>query len=476
MCPSPRRAALFHWVLGLAIPALVAAGASSAAKAQAHATPHAHAKPSFILILADDLGWADVGFNGRKDWATPRLDQLAREGLRCDRFYTAAVVCAPSRAALLSGRSTIRNGVTRNDQELPGNARTLPKALQALGYRTALFGKWHQGRPVPPATEPVHPLDQGFDAFFGFRDAVHAWEKFPRELWDGRARVAVTGYADDLFTDRAVRFITESAQQKHPFFLQLALTATHFQIDAPPEEIALHQGKLDEPDPRRPTLAAYAAMVTRLDQHVGRILDALAQAGIDQSTLVVFTSDHGATFEIGNAQASSILDSNAPFRGQKRTLWEGGIRVPGLFRWPDHFPAGHVIREPVSMLDLFPTFLAAAGADHPEYDLDGRNLLPLLSKEERQPLDRILFFEWRSEGAEQIAAIQGPWKLIIHRGGKPELYNLEVDPAERRDLSATHPDVAKRLNQALQAWLQTETRNPAPPQAAPRSNPNQPAP
>ena len=162
--------------------------------------------PNIVLIVADDLGWGDVGFNGRKEWATPNLDQLAKEGRVLERCYTAGVVCAPSRAAFLTGKSTIHSGVRGNDQDLPSEEVTIAEALKPLGYRTAVFGKWHEGRPRPPRKQPVHPHDQGFDEFFGYTDANHAWEKFPTKLWDGRQEVAVSGYIDDLITDRGIEF------------------------------------------------------------------------------------------------------------------------------------------------------------------------------------------------------------------------------------------------------------------------------
>ena len=166
--------------------------------------------PNIVLIVADDLGWGDVGFNGRAEWSTPNLDRLAKQGTVFERCYTAAVVCAPSRAAFLTGKYTIHSGVTRNDDDLPTEEVTIAEALRPLGYATALFGKWHHGKPRKGSDEYVHPMDQGFDEFFGYTDAVHAWEKFPTTLWNGRQRVPVSGYIDDLITDRAIDFVGEA--------------------------------------------------------------------------------------------------------------------------------------------------------------------------------------------------------------------------------------------------------------------------
>ena len=409
--------------------------------------------PNVVLILADDLGYGDVALNGRTQWATPNVDRLAKAGLWDRRFYTAAVVCAPSRAALLTGKSTIHCGVSRNNDDLPAEQTTIAEALRARGYETALFGKWHHGKPKDKDSEYVHPMDQGFDRFFGFTDAVHAWEKFPKELWDGRKMGPVAGHADDLFTDRAVAFVSEKREK--PFFLYLPLISAHFHIEAPADEVDRHRATFPGDDTAKPVRATYAAMVTRMDRNIGRVLDALDAAGIADDTLVIFTSDHGATFESGNKGASVALDSNAPLRGGKRTLWEGGIRVPFAARWPGHIKPGTVSDEVQHMTDLFPTILAASGAAKPPGDLDGVDLLPLWT--EGKPLaPRTRFWEWRSEGSQQLAAMRGDEKLVVTDGGKPELYDVRDDPAERRNIAALRPARVKALNAELKAWLATE--------------------
>jgi arylsulfatase A len=410
--------------------------------------------PNVILIVADDLGWGDVGFNGRKEWATPDLDRLAKEGRVLERCYTAAVVCAPSRAALLTGKSTIHSGVRANNLDLPAEEVTIAEALKPLGYRTALFGKWHSGGPRAGRSEPVHPCDQGFDEFFGYRSAEHAWEKFPTSLWEGRREVSVTGYIDDLITDRGIDFARRNSSS--PFFLYLAYVATHFHVAAPEDEIALHKGKFVEVDPEVPLKATYAAMVTRLDRNIGRLVETIRQLDLARDTLIVFTSDHGATFESGNGGASAALDSNRPFRGQKRTLWEGGVRVPALVWWPGHVPAGTAGSEIVQLIDLLPTFVAAAdGRVEPAWHVDGINLLDVWSGKAAAP-DRTIYWEWQSERTDQIAAMRGRFKLVATGGGKSELYDVVGDPAERRDISAEHPELTSELRDELAAWLQTE--------------------
>jgi arylsulfatase A-like enzyme len=422
--------------------------------------------PNVVLILADDLGWGDVGFNGRKEWATPNLDRLASQGTTFKRWYSAAVVCAPSRAALMTGKYTIHDGVSRNNDDLPAEEVTIAEALKARGYATALFGKWHHGSPRSPAKDYVHPMDQGFDEFFGFTDARHAWEQFPKELWHGRELKPVSGYANDMFTDRAIDFLER--KKDGPFFLYLRYIATHFHIQAPEDEVALHRGKFPEADPSNPLNATYAAMVTRLDKNVGRVLATLDRLGLDRDTIVIFSSDHGATFEQGNKGVSNFHDSNRPFRGQKRTLWEGGIRVPGVVRWPGHLPAGFETHGIVQNIDVLPTLLAAVGAaPDPAWKVDGVNLLPFWTGTAKSP-DRTLYWEWRSEGCKQLAAMRGDLKLVITGGTRPELFDVEADPAERRSLAAQDPDAVKSLESGLKSWLATERDVPHDPPNAPR--------
>ena len=432
---------------------LVATGVLFRADAQAAEPP----RTNVILILADDLGWGDVSCNGRKQWATPNIDRLAEEGTRFTRFYTAAVVCAPSRAALMTGKSTIHDGVSRNDADLPASEVTLAEALKARGYATALFGKWHHGRPRTGQKAYVHPMDQGFDEFFGFTDAVHAWEQFPQKLWNGREQVAVSGLANDLFTDHAVDFLKR--RKDAPFFLYLPYNAPHFHIQAPADEVALQRGKFKERNPAEPVNATYAAMITRLDKCVGRVLQAVDDLGLTKHTLILFTSDHGATFEAGNKGASDFHDSNGPFRGQKRTLWEGGVRVPAMVRWPIHVPAQAVSDDPYIMTDVFPTVLAACGYQpDPAWKVDGIDVLACWTGQVIAP-KRTFFWEWRSEGYRQFAVLRDRLKLVITADGRPELFDVIADPAERRNVIAQYPEVARELQSELKAWLATEVKD-----------------
>jgi arylsulfatase A-like enzyme len=333
---------------------------------------------------------------------------------------------------------------------------TIAETLRPLGYKTALFGKWHRGDPRRGQAEYGHPMDQGFDVFFGYADARAAWQKFPAKLWSGREVVKVSGYIDDLITDHAVEFVT--AHSERPFFLYLAYVASHFAIAAPAGEVAMHRGKMADADRTMPLNATYATMVTRLDRNVGRIVDTLKRLGLLRDTLVVFTADQGATFERGNQGTSASLDSNRPFRGQKRTLWEGGIRVPGVVSWPGKIAEGTVSDEIVHLIDLLPTLVRAAGGRvDPAWHVDGTNLLPVWIAGAPAP-DRTLFWEWRSEGSWQLAALRGRMKLVVTGEEKPELYDVVSDPAERRDLAAQDPGLVRQLRNGIDEWLKTEVR------------------
>src|SRR5574340_282783 len=410
-------------------------------------------RPNILMIYADDLGWGDIGFNGRKTWETPNLDRFAAQGTRFTRWYSGAVVCAPSRGCLMTGKYTIHNGLKRNGNDLPASEVTIAEALKPMGYSTALVGKWHRGR--LPDGGFTHPLDQGFDQTFGFLEARHAWEHFPKFLYRGRERENVSGYTADMFSDEAIKYM--EAHRAQPCFLYLAYIESHFHVEAPEEEVALYKGKFREKDPAEPINARYAAMIHRMDKGIGRVMAALDRAGLAQNTLVVFSSDQGATFEVGNKGAANYHDSNHPFRGQKRSLEEGGIRVPGVVRWPGRVPAGRVSNEVIHMTDVLPSFLAAVGgAPDSAWKVDGANMLDVWTGKARAP-ERTLFCEWNSGGHDMLAAMRGDFKLlVINEAGF--LYNVAEDPGERRDLSAEYPEVRKRLETELKAWVATEVK------------------
>ena len=407
-------------------------------------------KPNLLMILVDDMGWADPGFNGRKEWTTPNLDRLAREGTVFDRWYTSMPLCAPSRACLLTGKYTIHNGVRNNATDIPKSETTIAEAVKPLGYTTALIGKWHRGK--LPDGSFTHPLDQGFDSTFGYLDARHAWEHFPKQLWRGRESVPVEGYSSDILSDEAAKFIR--GHRADPFFLYLAFIEPHFLIEAPAEDVGKFRGRFREKDPAEPYNARYAAMIHRLDAGIGRVLDSLDETGLARDTLIVFSSANGATFEAGNKGASNYHDSNHPFRGQKRSLEEGGLRMPAVVRWPGRVPSGRRSPEITHMTDVMPSMLAAAGGKpDPAWKVDGRNMLDVWSGKVKAP-ERTLFWEWQTEGGTMLAAMRGDYKYL-DIGGNKFLYNVRTDPGERRSLIGEYPEIMKQLEAETTAWLAT---------------------
>ncbi len=408
-------------------------------------------RPNLVLILVDDLGWGDVGFNGRKEWTTPNLDRYASQGTTFTRWYSGATVCAPSRGCILTGKYTIHNGVRRNNDDLPASEVTFAEAVKRQGYKTALIGKWHHGKRSDGGF--THPLDQGFDSTFGFLDARHAWQHFPKTLFRGRDEVPVSGYTADMFSDEAVKFIKENRANR--FCLYLAYIESHFYVEAPEDEMRKFRGKFSEKDPSHPYNAAYAAMIHRMDAGVGRVMRAIEEQGLGKDTLVVFTSDNGATFESGNQGASNFHDSNRPYRGQKRSLEEGGIREPAFVWWPGHVPAGVTFDKPIHNIDVMPTLVAASGgAVDPSWKVDGLNLLDVWTGKSTLP-GRTLFWEWASEGYNMYAATCGDFKLL--RINEADfLYNIREDPQERRTVAALYPDIFRRLQSELETWKASE--------------------
>ncbi len=415
----------------------------------ATALAQAQAKPNLLFLFADDMGWADVGFNGRKEWQTPHLDRLAAQGTVFDRWYTACPLCAPSRAAVMTGKYGIHNTVRTNSTDLPTSEVTIAEALKPLGYTSALIGKWHHGN--LPGGGFTHPLDQGFDSTFGYLDARHAWEHFPKTLFRGRDEVAVKGYSSDIIADEAIQFFRNHRDK--PFYLNLSFTEPHFLIEAPEEDVKFYEGKFKEKDPSQPYNARYAAMIRRFDASVGRVLKALDDLGMASNTLVVFASDNGATFESGNKGASWFHDSNAPYRGHKRSLEEGGIRVPGIVRWPGKVSAGKRSDAIVNNIDVFPSFLAAASGGSARPEVDGVNMLDVWAGKAPAP-DRTVFWEFKTEGVNMAAAMRGDFKLL-DIGGNPNLFNVREDPRERRPIQGEYPENFQRLKKELADWLAT---------------------
>ena len=420
--------------------------------------------PNIVLIVADDVGYGDIGAYGAPDVRTPNLDRLAREGVRFSDFY-AAPSCSPTRASLISGRYYQRFRIERplpnpaqaGDQGLRPTGHYLPALLKGAGYATGLVGKWHLGY-----TPELSPNAHGFDYFFGFKSGLidyyqHTTGDGLHDLWENEQHVHPTGYSTDLFADRAVRFIEEHASR--PFFLEVAFNAAHWPFQVPDRpSVAPGNGRFVQPtEENTSTRADYVAIFERADQGVGKILAALTARKLDRDTLVVYMNDNGGEW----------LSRNAPLFHRKDSLWEGGVRVPAIMRWPARLPAGRVSPQVGIVMDMTATLLAAGGVTVPAAARpDGINLLPILEGR-AEPVERTLFFRNTVGGRQQRAVRKGNWKLLVD-GPNTFLFDLSKDVGERTDLASSRSDVARTLRPLLAAWEKdvddeaTATLGPAP--------------
>ena len=430
-------------LLGALLPAFVLAAAANRA-------------PNIILIVADDQGYPDLGIIGTKPILTPTLDRLAREGVRATSFYVTWPACTPSRGSLLTGRYPQRNGLydmVRNDMVnykhqysmeeyavspemtlgLDPREITLGNLLQGAGYRTGVFGKWDMGQ-----AKRYLPLQRGFDAFYGHgnngidyytheRYGIHSMFRGNQRTKEDQGR-----YATDLFKREAIRFIRESRGK--PFFVYLPFNAPHSASNLEksgvqaPEEFIRKYPQLNPKD----RLTSYYAAVTAMDAAIGEVLDTVKAEGQERNTLVMFFSDNGGS---GNG-------GNAPLRGQKSTMWEGGVRSPFIAWWPGRLPAGVVTDEFLTALELFPTFAAVSGAQLPAgVELDGFDFLPVLRGEKKSPRME-MFWERRADRAARV----GNWKWVSTAKGSG-LFDLSKDLGEKNDLSASHPAELARMQE-----------------------------
>jgi len=408
-------------------------------------------RPNILLIMADDLGYADLGVHGCTDFETPHIDRLANSGIRFTDAYVTGPVCGPSRAGLITGRSQSRFGFQGHPGPgdkwgLPLDEHTLSAALQAAGYRTALFGKWHLGEP-----RPYQPLQRGFDEFYGFLSGMHDYFSAEDDFWgpivEGDAEPApLEQYLTFELADRTNDFIRRSGRVDEPFFVWLSFNAPHTPLQAPEEYLNKTRHLEGE---RRPV---YAAMVMAMDDAVGEVMQALRESGQARDTLIVFVSDNGGALIPGSAQNGAL---NNPLRGSKAQLWEGGIRVPFFIVWPGTIEPGRVSGEVVSTLDLFPTLAGLAGAQKPD-NLEGEDLAPVLYGEAGLPGERELYWEFYGT---QRAFRQGAmkWTKVSDEGG---LFNLEWHPGEGRDVSSLQPGHLQRMQEQWRAWDAKNARIP----------------
>jgi arylsulfatase A-like enzyme len=455
-------------VIGLGL-VLSRAGSFAAAEEKPPMSP----RPNIVLILADDLGYGELGCYGQKEIATPQLDRMAQQGMRFTQFYAGATVCAPSRSVLMTGKHHGHTRVRGNAgaqnpaaQALQAGDVTVAGVLKQAGYRTALIGKWGLGD-VGRADTGL-PRKHGFDSFYGFLNQRHAHNHYPDFLWDNEDRVALQNkvvpvggdgagyateavqYADDLFADRAIAFVREKREE--PFFLFWSMVVPHANNErsnvlkngAEVPDFGPYASK-DWPEPDK----GQAAMITRLDGYVGRMLDALRAAGLAENTLVIFTSDNGPHNESRHDLAR--FQPSGPLRGIKRSLTDGGIRVP-LIAWrPGSVPAGATNDYVGYFGDFLATFAELAGAKAPDGG-DSLSLMPTLAgRFGAQPKHEFLYWEFHEGGFKQAALFEGRWKGI-RSGGRAAplvLYDLRNDIGEATDVAAEHPEIVKRIDSYL---------------------------
>ena len=437
----------FLWAAGLGAAGLSAVGRAALAAASRPATASAPAarRLNIIVLLADDLGYADLGCQGCPDIPTPHIDSIAAAGARFTQGYVSCPVCSPSRAGLLTGRYQTRFGHEFNftpyqarttDAGLPPSEATLADRLGALGYATGLVGKWHQGeRPQ------YHPQKRGFDEFYGFLGGSRhylATDKTVR-LYRGSEEVKQQAeYLTDEFAAEAAAFIRR--HKDHPFFLYLSFNAVHMPLQTLQKYLDRFAGKIT--DPKR---LVYAGMLSAMDDAVGAVLAEVRQAGLERDTLVFFLSDNGGP-------TAFTTSRNDPLSGGKGQALEGGIRIPFLAQWPGRIPAGRTLQTQVISLDILPTALAAAGgALDPKDTIDGADILPLLTAQSDKPPHEALF--WRF--GHQWAVRTGNWKLVKAGPDDPtpaRLFNLADDIGERTDLAAQQPEKLRHLQAFYDQW------------------------
>ncbi len=429
--------------------------------------------PNIIYILADDLGYGDLSVYGQQKFKTPHIDQLAKQGMLFTQHYSGSTVSAPSRACLMTGLHTKHTPIKGNvgvDPEgqmpLPSHFLTIAESLKAVGYSTGAFGKWGLGAPGSEGD----PINQGFDVFFGYNCQTLAHNYYPDHLWDNTHKVVLAennngqcrSYAPDLILKKSLQFIDEHKEK--PFFMYYSTNLPHAELVVPKEKLELFKGKFfpensymgvdfgqegfrQGPYASQPeSHAAFAAMVAILDEQVGALMEKLQSLRLENETLIVFTSDNGPHREGGGDP--DFFDSNGMYRGYKRDLYEGGIRVPMIVIWPEKVKAGTVNNHVSAFWDVFPTFAEITHSAVPQ-NTDGLSFLPSLLNKKGQKEHEFLYWEFHEQGGKK-AIRKGDWKLILLNANEPsismvELYNLEKDPSEQVNLSNQYPELIETL-------------------------------
>ncbi|MCX7045902.1 MAG: arylsulfatase [Candidatus Sumerlaeota bacterium] len=414
-----------------------AAGESIAGSPASASANSASGKPNVIFILADDMGYGEVGCFGQKKIKTPNLDKMAAEGMRLTQSYCGSSVCAPSRCALMTGLHLGHTAIRANRQlkpegqePLPAGTFTVAHLFKSAGYKTGAFGKWGLGF----VDSTGAPDKMGFDTFFGYNCQTQAHEYYPDHLWRNRERVELDGktYSHDLIAKESLQWLRANA--KSPFFLYLPFTIPHAKYQVP--DLGPYAN-----EPWAENLKTYAAMITRMDADIGRLFALLKELGLDERTLVIFTSDNGA----GAPAMIKAFESNGGLRGMKRSMYEGGIREPGITRWPGKIKPGAANDTPWAFYDFLPTVSEVIGASLPAgAKTDGISIAPALFGGATAKRE---FLYWELHEPRFMWAVRmGNWKGVCPAPGKPiELYDLSKDPTEANDLAAAQPDVIKRI-------------------------------
>lgn len=394
-------------------------------------------KPNVIFILADDLGYGDVGAFGQKLIKTPHIDRLAAEGMRFTQAYAGETVCAPSRCTLMTGKHNGHAPIRGNreikpegQEPMPADTFTVAHLMQQAGYTTGIVGKWGLGHPGSASV----PTKMGFDYFYGYNCQLRAHEYYPDHLWRNDEIVPLDGktYSHDLMANEALDFVRRSKDK--PFFLYLAFTTPHQKLQVP--DLAPYE---HEAWPQN--LKTIAAMITRMDRDIGRLMALLKELKLDENTLVLFNSDNGAAYR------DELFNHSGPLRGYKRDMYEGGLRSPGIARWPVKIKAGVTSEQVWAFWDFLPTMAELTG-QKPPADIDGISVLPAWL-EQKAVAHPPLYWEFHERGFFQ-AARMGDWKVVRAGTRKPlELYNLKTDLGETNDVAAQHPDVVKRFEEYL---------------------------
>jgi arylsulfatase A-like enzyme len=421
----------------------------NAAIVSAHAA--LESRPNVLFILADDLGYGDLGCYGQKRIKTPNLDRLAAEGTRFTQAYAGTTVCAPSRCSLMTGKHT-GHAIVRGNQSpeapLMADELTIPQVFKAAGYSTSLIGKWGLGGDDTSGA----PNRKGFDYFYGFPSQTAAHNYYPPFLMQNSEKIPLPGneggkkgtYAHDLFMEEANGFI-RTMKEGTPFFLYLAVTIPHANNEERPNGMQVPSDSPYSNETWPQTERNFAAMVTRLDTSVGQLLALLKELGMETNTLVLFTSDNGPHAEGGHNPA--FFESSGGLRGIKRDLYEGGVRVPLIVRWPGKIKVGAVSDQVIAFWDWLPTFAAFTGQPQPK-GVDGLSILPALL-ENRKLLHPPLYWEFH-EGGFRRAARMGTWKGVsLDPGQSLELYDLATDPAEKKNVAAKRQDIVRQIEDLM---------------------------